>query len=221
MLSETSARIKSVKRRVKNKSKGASMKKVLIGFHLIVFLILPLSLYAGIPLNTVEGHVNSVLNVLRDPAMKGDKAKKAKKEKSRVISEKMFDFNELSKRTLGMNWKNLNPDQQKEFIDLYKDILEDAYADRIMSYSDEKVVFSKEIMLSDDTAEVQSNIITKKAEIPIYYRVILKDGEWRVYDVIIEGVSLIKNYRTQFREILANKSPEELLKVLRKKVGKA
>lgn len=197
------------------------MKKVLIGFHLIVFLILPLSLYAGVPQNTVEGHVNNVLNVLRDPALKGDKAKKAKKEKVRVISEKMFDFNELSKRTLGMNWKNLNPDQQKEFINLYKDILEDAYADRIMSYSDEQVVFSKEIILSDDTAEVQSNIITKKAEIPIYYRVILKDGDWRVYDVIIEGVSLIKNYRTQFREILANKSPEELLKVLRKKVGKA
>jgi len=207
--------------RVENKSKGASMKKVLIGFHLIIFFILPLSLYAGVPQNTVEGHVNNVLSVLRDPAMKGDKAKKAKKEKVRAISEKMFDFNELSRRTLAMNWKNLNPDQQKEFIDLYKDILEDAYMDRIMSYSDEKVVFSKEIMLSDDTAEVQSNIITKKAEIPIYYRVILKDGNWRVYDVIIEGVSLIKNYRTQFRDILANKSPEELLKVLRKKVGKA
>lgn len=197
------------------------MKKVLTGFHLIVFLILPLSLFAGIPLNTVEGHVNNVLNVLRDPALKGDKAKKAKKEKVRAISEKMFDFNELSKRTLGMNWKSLNPDQQKEFIELYKDILEDVYMDRITSYTDEKVAFQKEIMLSDDTAEVQSNIITKKAEIPIYYRVILKDGEWRVYDVIIEGVSLIKNYRSQFREILANKSPEELLKTLRKKVGKA
>jgi phospholipid transport system substrate-binding protein len=207
--------------RMKNKSKGASMKKVLIGFYLIVFLILPLSLYAGVPLNTVEGHVNKVLNVLRDPALKGDKAKKAKKEKIRAISEKMFDFTELSKRTLGTNWKNLNPDQQKEFIELYKDILEDAYMDRITSYTDEKVVFQKEIMLSDDTAEVQSNIITKKAEIPIYYRVILKNDGWKVYDVIIEGVSLVKNYRTQFREILANKSPEELLKTLRKKVGKA
>lgn len=206
---------------MKNKSKGASMKKILIGFHLIVFLILPLSLYAGVPQNTVEGHVNKVLNVLRDPAMKGESAKKAKKEKVRAISEKMFDFTELSKRTLGMNWKNLNPDQQKEFIELYKDILEDVYMNRITSYTDEKVAFQKEIMLSDDMAEVQSNIITKKAEIPIYYRVILKDGEWRVYDVIIEGVSLIKNYRSQFREILANKSPEELLKTLRKKVGKA
>jgi phospholipid transport system substrate-binding protein len=76
-------------------------------------------------------------------------------------------------------------------------------------------------MLSGDTVEVQSNVITKTAETPINYRLILKGGEWKVYDVVIEGVSLIKNYRTQFREILANKSPEELLKVLRKKVGKA
>jgi phospholipid transport system substrate-binding protein len=201
--------------------RGLSMKKALIGFHLVVFLILPLYLYAGVPLITVERHVNDVLNVLRDPAMKGEKAKKAKKEKVRTISEKMFDFPELSKRTLGNNWKIFNPDQQKEFIELFKDILEDAYMDRITSYTDEKVVFNKEIMLSDDTAEVRSNVITKKAETPIYYRVILKTGEWRVYDVIIEGVSLIKNYRTQFREILANKSPEEVLKILRKKVGKA
>jgi phospholipid transport system substrate-binding protein len=197
------------------------MKKALIGFHLVVFLILPLYLYAGVPLITVERHVNDVLSVLRDPAMKGEKAKKAKKEKVRTISEKMFDFPELSKRTLGNNWKIFNPDQQKEFIELFKDILEDAYMDRITSYTDEKVVFNKEIMLSDDTAEVRSNIITKKAETPIYYRVILKTGEWKVYDVIIEGVSLIKNYRSQFREILANKSPEEVLKTLRKKVGKA
>ncbi|OGW36215.1 MAG: hypothetical protein A2Y97_05375 [Nitrospirae bacterium RBG_13_39_12] len=197
------------------------MKKALIGFHLVVFLILPLYLYAGVPLITVERHVNDVLNVLRDPALKGEKAKKAKKEKVRTISEKMFDFAELSKRTLGNNWKIFNPDQQKEFIELFKDILEDAYMDRITSYRDEKIVFNKEFMLSDATAEVQSNIITMKSETPIYYRVILKTGEWRVYDVIIEGVSLIKNYRTQFREILANKSPEELLKVLRKKVGKA
>ena len=197
------------------------MKKALIGFHLVVFLILPLCLYAGVPLITVERHVNDVLNVLRDPALKGEKAKKAKKEKVRTISEKMFDFAELSKRTLGNNWKIFNPDQQKEFIELFKDILEDAYMDRITSYRDEKIVFNKEFMLSDDTAEVQSNIITKKSETPIYYRVILKTGEWKVYDVIIEGVSLIKNYRSQFREILANKSPEEVLKTLRKKVGKA
>lgn len=197
------------------------MKKVLIGLLFIFLLFTPFPLYAGVPLGTIEGHVNEVLNVLRDPALKGDAAKKTKKEKIRSISEKMFDFTELSKRTLGANWRTFNPDQQKEFIELYKEILEGAYMDRIVSYTEEKVVFHKEIMLSDDTAEVQSNIVTKQAEIPIYYRLTLKDGRWRVYDVIIEGISLIKNYRTQFREILAKKSTEELLKILRKKVGKA
>jgi len=197
------------------------MRKFVIGFCLCTFLLFPLSLFAGLPLTTVEGHVNNVRNVLRDPALQGEGAKKIKKEKIRAIAEKMFDFNELSKRTLGPNWKNLNPDQQKEFTVLYRDVLEDAYMDRITSYKDEKVVFNKETMLSDDTAEVQSTVLTKKEEIPINYRVIVKGGEWRVYDVVIEGVSLIMNYRAQFRQILANKPPAELLKILRKKVGKA
>ncbi len=197
------------------------MKKVFFGLSLLVFLMSPLSVFAGLPLTTIEGHVNSVLSIVRDPALKGEAAKKTKKEKIRVVSEKMFDFAELSKRTLGPNWKNLNTDQQKEFTGLYRDILEDAYMDRIMAYKDEKVVFSKEIALTDDTAEVLSSVITKTAETPINYRLISKGGEWKVYDVVIEGVSLIKNYRAQFREILANKSPEELLKILRKKVGKA
>ena len=197
------------------------MKRNLIVLCLFTFVLFPFTLFASVPLTTIEGHVNSVLKILRDPALKGEATKKTKKEKIRTISEKMFDFTELSKRTLGPNWKNLNTEQQKEFITLYRDILEDAYMDRIMAYKDEKVIFQKETMLTDETAEVQSSIITKTVETPINYRLILKGGEWKVYDVVIEGVSLIKNYRTQFREIMANKSPEELLKVLRKKVNKA
>ena len=197
------------------------MKRNLIVLCLFTFVLFPFTLFASVPLTTIEGHVNSVLKILRDPALKGEAAKKTKKEKIRTVSEKMFDFTELSKRTLGPNWKNLNTEQQKEFITLYRDILEDAYMDRIIAYKDEKVVFHKETMLTDNTTEVQSSIITKTVETPINYRLILKGGEWKVYDVVIEGVSLIKNYRTQFREIMANKSPEELLKVLRKKVGKA
>jgi len=197
------------------------MKRNLIVLCLFTFVLFPFTLFASVPLTTIESHVNSVLKILRDPALKGEAAKKTKKEKIRTISEKMFDFTELSKRTLGPNWKNLNTEQQKEFITLYRDILEDAYMDRIMAYKDEKVIFQKETMLTDETVEVQSSIITKTVETRINYRLILKSGEWKVYDVVIEGVSLIKNYRTQFREIMANKSPEELLKVLRKKVGKA
>ena len=92
---------------------------------------------------------------------------------------------------------------------------------RILSYENETIVFDRETMLSEKKAEVQTRLISSSREIPILYRVILKGGEWKVYDVIIEGVSLVKNYRTQFKEILGRKSPDELLEMLREKVGKA
>jgi phospholipid transport system substrate-binding protein len=193
------------------------MKKILLSFHLFIFLVCPFTVFAGQPLATVEKHVNEALAVLRDPALKAESAKKTRKEKIRAISERMFDFIELSRRTLGSNWKKFNPDQQQEFIKLYKDILEGAYMDKIMSYTNEKISFQKEISLSENKAEIQSFITSKNRETPVFYRVILKGNDWKVYDVVIEGVSLVKNYRTQFREILSNKSPEELLKSLRER----
>ena len=173
------------------------------------------------PLDTVKGHVNNVLSVLRDPAMQGEANKEAKQKKIESIADQMFDYVALSRLTLGKSWKKFNQEQKKEFISLYRTILEKAYMDKILSYTDEKVTFNKERMLSKKKAEVQTKIITKGTEIPIFYRVYLKDGQWRVYDVIIEGISLIKNYRTQFREILANNPPEEVLKILREKTSKA
>jgi phospholipid transport system substrate-binding protein len=197
------------------------MKKLFSGFVLFFLLIVPLQVYAGVPLDTVEGHVNNVLDVLRDPALAGEANKEAKAKKIEAISDEMFDYVALSRLTLGKSWKKFSSEQRKEFVKLYRSILEKAYMDRILSYTDEKVTFNRELMLSKKKAEVQTTVTTKSADIPIYYRVYLKDGRWRVYDVIIEGISLIKNYRTQFREILANNPPEEVLKILREKVSKA
>ena len=198
------------------------MAKYNVLLSLLIFLLIaPGSAHAGVPLETVKGHVDKVLDVLRDPSLKGESAKKIKKEKIRFLSEKMFDYNELSRRTLGQNWNKFKTEQQQEFIELYKSILEGAYIDKIVSYTDEKIIFSKENPLSEKTVEVQTTVVTKKADIPISYRVIRKEGEWKVYDVIIEGVSLISNYRSQFTQILTNKSPEGLLDTLRKKAGKA
>jgi phospholipid transport system substrate-binding protein len=168
----------------------------------------------------VKGDVDAVLKVLRDPAYKGESGKKAKEDQIRKISVKMFDFVELSKRTLGVNWNKLTVPQRQEFVDLYKGLLEDAYIDKITSYTDERIDYTKEVQLSENAVEVQSIIISKGAEIPLFYRVHRKDRQWRVYDVVIEGVSLVSNYRTQFREILANSPPESLLDTLRKKVKK-
>ena len=197
------------------------MKRLLVGFILLVLLIIPLHVRAGVPFDTVKGHVNEVLRVLRDPALQGEANEEAKQEQIEAIADEMFDYVALSRLTLSRNWKKFNSDQKKEFVQLYRSILEKAYMDRILSYTDEKVTFGKETMLSEKKAEVQTHIITKSVEIPIFYRVYLKDGKWKVYDVIIEGISLVKNYRTQFRDILANKPPEEVLKILRKKTEKA
>jgi len=197
------------------------MRRVLPGLLILLLCTFPLQAEAGVPLDTVKGHVNNVLDVLRDPALQDEGKKETKEKKIESIADQLFDYIALSKLTLGRSWKEFNKEQQKEFVSLYRSILEKAYMDKILSYTDEQVLFDKEMMLSDNKAEVQTRIITKSAEIPINYRVYLKDGQWRVYDVIIEGISLIKNYRTQFREILVNNPPEEVLKILREKTGEA
>jgi phospholipid transport system substrate-binding protein len=205
------------RRRSSARSKEAAMKKGFIGLILIIFLVFPLFVHAGVPLETTKANVNKVLKVLGDTSLQEE----AKKEKIRSISNVMFDWNALSRLTLGRNWKKLNDAQRKEFLELYREILEGAYMGKLLDYTNEKVVFHKETMLSKTKAEVQSKIITKGAEIPLYYRMIQRGGSWKVYDLIIEGISMVKNYRSQFNEILRDKPPEELLKVMRKKVGKA
>jgi phospholipid transport system substrate-binding protein len=194
------------------------MRKYFLGLSVLMFFLSTFPVYAGAPLDTVQTNVNKVLDVLRDPKLKGDSAKGIKKEKLQGIYEQMFDEVELSMRTLGGNWKKLNPAQQKEFVQLYRQILAKAYIDKILSYTDEKIVFSKENMTSNNQAEVQTKIVTASKEIPIYYRVILKDGTWKVYDVVVENVSLVQNYRSQFNSILAKNTPDQLLETLRKKV---
>jgi len=197
------------------------MRRKAVALALIVFLMVPFYVHAGPPLDAVKSQINKILDVLRNPSLKGEAGKKVKREKIRGVSENMFDYSELSRRTLGQNWNKLNAGQQKEFIGLYKKLLEDAYADKIINYTDEKVVFNKDSSLTEKTAEVQTTIMTKKADIPINYRVILKGSEWKVYDVVIEGVSLVSNYRNQFSEILASKSPDGLIDALRKKIAKS
>jgi phospholipid transport system substrate-binding protein len=194
------------------------MKKHYIGLPILMFFLSTLPVYAGAPLDAVQSNVNKVLEVLRDPKLKAESAKGTKKEKLEAIYEQMFDEGELSKRTLGANWNKLNPAQQKEFTQLYRQVLEKAYIDKILAYTNEKIVFPKESTLAKDQAEVQTKVITSSKEIPIFYRVILKDGTWKVYDVVVENVSLVQNYRSQFNSILAKNTPDQLLETLRKKV---
>ncbi|MCX5838511.1 MAG: ABC transporter substrate-binding protein [Deltaproteobacteria bacterium] len=194
------------------------MKRPIIVLSIIISLLFSLPAWAGAPLDTVQLNVNKGLEVLRDPKLKAESAREIKKEKLRLVYNNLFDDVELGKRTLSRNWNSLNTAQRQEFVKLFRQILEKAYVDKILDYSNEKIVFDKETMVSETQAEVQTRIITSSKEIPIFYRVLLKDGAWKVYDVVIENVSLVLNYRTQFNDILAKNTPEQLLEILRKKV---
>jgi len=183
----------------------------------VIFLLSP-QVYGDAPRDVVQTNVSKVFEVLRDPKLKAPSMKEAKKEKLRVIYYGMFDEVELAKRTLARNWNKLNDAQRREFVQLFHQVLEKTYADRILAYSNEKVVYVKEIPLAGNQVEVQTKIITASKEVPISYRVIQLGGNWKVYDVVIENISLVMNYRTQFNDILAKNTPEQLLDILRKKV---
>ncbi len=200
------------------------MKRKRIGLNIIillaVLLMLPVQVLAGGAKDTVETQINKMLAKMQTPEFKGLQ-KDGKINEIRTIINEVFDWQELSRRTLGREWKKFKPDQQKEFVSLFEELLENIYADRILAYTNEKITFGKETELKKGRVEVESYIITKdNKKVPLFYRMTNKSGQWRVYDVVIEGVSMVKNYRGQFREILSKKKPEDLLQTLREKVKK-
>jgi phospholipid transport system substrate-binding protein len=197
-------------------------RNLAVGILIIaVLLMIPLQGFAATPMETVKAGVEKVLATLTDPAFKAKPKDQQLAELTDAINT-IFDFEELSKRTLGREWRKMNDAQQKEFVQLFTKLLQGVYADRLLAYSDQKVIFDKENVLKKGTAEVQSYLQTADGKkIPLFYRLTDKSGSWKVYDVIIEGVSMVKNYRTQFREILAKDSPEKLLQILREKTSKS
>ncbi|MGD2187051.1 MAG: ABC transporter substrate-binding protein [Desulfobacterales bacterium] len=197
------------------------MKRRYIGLSLIllaVFLISPLHVFADGAKATVEAQIEKILAKMKEPAFK-ELQRDAKLAEIRKIINEIFDYKQLSRRTLGREWRKFKPEQQTEFIDLFSKLLENVYADRVLAYTHEKIEFGKETELKKGRVEVESYIITlDNKKVPLFYRTSNKTGQWKVYDVVIEGVSMIKNYRGQFRQILSQKKPEDLLQTLREKV---
>ena len=197
------------------------MKRQPVIILFILFFAIPVSASTQTDgaLDFVRTSVDKVLTILRDPAYKEESTREVQRQKLRTLTEILFDYDEISRRALGRNRKAFAPEQMDEFSDLFTRLLEKTYLNKIQKYSDEKVIYGKATMLSENKAEVKTNVVTASKQIPINYRVIYKHGEWRGYDVLIEGVSLVRNYRSQFNKILQKKSPEDLLQQLREKVN--
>ena len=166
----------------------------------------------------VKKAVDEIIHIVSDKEMK----KPSKVQKRRAAIKKtlstIFDQQEMAKRSLGKHWNKLTPEERRQFVDLFAGLLENSYADKIESYNNERIVYLRE-HIDDDYAEVKSKVITtKNDEYTLDYK-LLKQGnnKWIVYDVVIEGVSLVSNYRTQFNKIISSNGYPELLKKLQSK----
>lgn len=182
-----------------------------------VLVSVPVAAHAGAPTDRVRLAADKVISILKDPAMKG----KAKEQERRAQIKKavfaVFGFDEMAKRSLGQYWRQRTDAERKEFTDLYSDLLERSYINRIESYSNEKIVYGAE-KVDADFAEVPSKFITKRnEEIAVNYKLMSKDGSWYVYDMVIENVSLVNNYRIQFNKIIRSSSYEELVRKMKNK----
>ncbi|MDP2688600.1 MAG: ABC transporter substrate-binding protein, partial [Deltaproteobacteria bacterium] len=188
------------------------------GLLLIFSFVMAPPALAGEPMDIVKENVNTVLEVLRDPALQGPENKEKKREKARKIVNDRFDFEEISRRSLGRHWTERSEEEKKEFVEIFSEFLERSYMNRIEGHTADEVLFLSE-EIRGGKAEVRTKAVTEKGtEVPINYRLFKKNGRWMVYDVVIEGVSLVSSYRTQFNEIIRGSSYEGLVKSLREKL---
>jgi phospholipid transport system substrate-binding protein len=161
--------------------------------------------------------IDEIIEIINDPSLKGPDKKEDRRDKIREKIQKRFNFEEMAKRALGKHWRKRSDEEKKEFVKLFGRLIENSYIGKMERYTDEKVLYGKEIM-KKKASEVRTKIITKKGtEVPINYRLLKREGEWMIYDVIIEGISLVRNYRTQFSKVLRLSPFEELIKQLKEK----
>ncbi|MGH7228614.1 MAG: MlaC/ttg2D family ABC transporter substrate-binding protein [Nitrospiraceae bacterium] len=171
---------------------------------------------AGTATDTIRDMLTEAIRILENQELKKpERAEERARLLERVLGDP-FNFEEMSKRALGAHWAKLSDTERREFAQLFRSLLAHTYADRITGYSGEQIYYLNE-RVEGDYAEVRTKIVSDKAEYPFDYRLLKKSNDWRVYDVIVDGVSLVNNYRGQFTKILRTSSYADLVEQLRKK----
>jgi phospholipid transport system substrate-binding protein len=165
------------------------------------------------PTEAVRTSVDAIIGILKDASLD----KPAKREKIRGVIGERFDFRAMSQRTLATNWKKASVEEQQHFVELFAELIQNSYIGRIEAYTNETVKYPDE-KVTDNRAVVDTLILTSSAEIPVSYRLFLKNDRWLVYDVTVEGVSLISNYRTSYQEIVKKEGFAGLLARMEEKI---
>ena len=171
---------------------------------------------AGVPTDQLHAQIDRVLKVLEDPELKKEGRVKDRRAAVRKIANDIFDFSETARRSLGRHWQGRTQAERDEFVQLFSDLLERSYISKIETYGGEKISYLGDTV-EGDQAKVQTKLVTKNGDIPIEYRMHKVGDRWLVYDVVIEGVSLVANYRTQFNKIIQTSSFQELMNKMKNK----
>jgi phospholipid transport system substrate-binding protein len=168
------------------------------------------------PTEAVRGTVNQVIHILDDPALKDPAKLMPRRRMLEEVVATRFDYAEMSKRALAAYWVPLTAAERTEFVEVFKKFLSDRYAEKIEGYSGEQIVYLSE-RIEGSYAEVRTELRSEKTTIPLDYRLLLKEGRWHAYDIVADGISLVKNYRSQFQKIIRESSYQELVKKLRER----
>jgi phospholipid transport system substrate-binding protein len=174
---------------------------------------------AGQATESVRVTIDEVLKILNDKELKTPAKQEDRRQRLEKVVAARFDYSEMSRRSLGAQWNQLSDKEKQEFVDLFRTLLTNTYADRVETYSGEGVQYLNE-RTEKEYAEVRTKVLSGKTEIPMDYRLMNKSNDWHVYDVVVDGVSLVNNYRGQFSKILHTSSYSDLVDQLRKKSEK-
>ena len=174
---------------------------------------------AGEPQEKVRETIDAVLAVLQDTSLQGPENAGKRREKMRQAVFQRFGFDEMAQRSLAQYWSKRTPAEKKEFITLFSELLERSYISKIESYTGEQTIRYMNETIDKDYASVRTEIVVKRdANVEVEYKLLRRDGNWQIYDIVIEGVSLVNNYRTQFHNIVSQESYEALVKKLKVKL---
>jgi phospholipid transport system substrate-binding protein len=188
-----------------------------LGFAALFVLVSAQEAVAGAATDQLKGAIERVVATLDSPALKGDGKVLERRAAVRKIANEIFDFSEIARRSLGRYWPPLTEPQRTEFVGLFGDLLERSYISKIELYGGEKIVYSGE-RVEADLAVVSTRIMTKNGtEVPVDYRLFKRGDRWMIYDVSVEGISLVSNYRTQFNKIIQTNGYNGLVEKMRTK----
>jgi phospholipid transport system substrate-binding protein len=192
-------------------------RRAVLAAALLLGVVCARDAWAGPPTDALRVRIERVMKTLDEPELKKEGRGKDRRAAVRRIAEEIFDFNETAKRSLGHHWLSRTPAERKEFVDLFAALLERSYFQKIELYNGERIAYLGDTV-DGDQALVRTRIVTRQGtEVPVDYKMFQQGDRWLVYDVVIEGVSLIANYRTQFNKIIQTSSYQELVRKMKTK----